>query len=826
MSQSTNPHLTPALERSLATGYKLAVQDNHEFMTLEHLLWGTLQLPEVQGFMQALSVNVKDLEAEIASRLHEQDRPADTDGGTPAMTVAVQRVLHRAVEMAQAQQSGTGVQPLVSVGAILLQILDESDSFAASALHKRHVDQRRLKVLLAHGPERLHALENPAQAAGVEEDETRGPAGKGKALSRFATNLNERAKDSKIDPLIGRIAEVTRAAQVLGRRRKNNPLLVGDPGVGKTAIAEGLAYQIVTGTAPRPLTDKVIWSLDLGAMIAGTKYRGDFEQRIKDVLDEVRADPNIILFIDEIHNLIGAGSGSGAMDASNIVKPALASGELKVIGATTFKEYRSVFEKDSALARRFQKVNVPEPSLDETLEILKGVAPSVESHHHVRFSAEALRAAVDLSGRYLTDRRWPDKAIDVLDEAGSAEALKDPDDRPEILGKDIIEEVVARIAGVPVERMTDSSDDRTRNVLRTLDTDIKTVLFGQDEAVDALSDAVRVAKAGLADERRPLGSFLFAGPTGVGKTELARQLAERLGVDLVRFDMSEYQEAHTVSRLIGAPPGYVGSDKGGLLTDAISQKPHAILLLDEIEKAHPAVFNLLLQVMDNGTLTDTDGRSVNFRNVFLVMTTNAGAEARQRPSIGFTTVDHSSDATLDLAKVFSPEFRNRLDAVVSFNSLSHDAIARVVDKNIAAVSRQLVARHVTLEVSQAARDRLARDGYDPKMGARPMARQIHENIKKPLSGPMLFGELVHGGAAHLDVDPAGAWAWTFEALTPALATPSATDDDHRPASWSGLVDAVSPLVKPLSSSPPTEIKPSAIDPDTVPVVVPRRSPRR
>jgi ATP-dependent Clp protease ATP-binding subunit ClpA len=578
------------------------------------------------------------------------------------------------------------------------------------------------------------------------------PEASASALEQFATNLNEKARAGKIDPLIGRDAEIERTIQVLCRRRKNNPLYAGEAGVGKTALAEGLAKRIVDGEVPEVLQDAVVHALDMGALLAGTKYRGDFEKRLKGVISELSKDENSILFIDEIHTVIGAGAASGGvLDASNLIKPALANGELRCIGSTTYKEYRHIFEKDHALARRFQKIDVVEPTVDETIEILRGLRSRFEEHHQVKYSDAALEAAAELATRHINERYLPDKAIDVIDEAGASVRLMRLADRPDQVGVDQIEAVVAKIARIPPKSVSASD----RDLLKNLERDLKMVIFGQDRAIDALAAAIKMARSGLREEGKPVGSFLFAGPTGVGKTEVTRQLAYCLGIELVRFDMSEYMERHTVSRLIGAPPGYVGFDQGGLLTEAVSRNPHCVLLLDEIEKAHPEVFNLLLQVMDHGTLTDNNGRKADFRNVIIVMTTNAGAREMSRASIGFTQQDHATDGMTAIEKLFTPEFRNRLDTIIQFESLDHDSILRVVDKLVLELESQLDSNNVTLELNEDARKLIADEGYDPKMGARPMARVIQEKIKRPLAEQLLFGDLVDGGHVTIVVDKDG-----------------------------------------------------------------------
>ena len=740
-------NIAPSIEESVHKGLKLAQEKNHEFMTLEHFLWAAIKSPEVSTMLNAMGVNLRDLNADLEAHLEAMEVNPDMLrlARAPQPTVAFNRVLHDAVQMTHRHN-----RDQVSIQFVLLVLLDQTDSHANYFLQRHNVTQLKLKTYIAHGVPGL------GRDPSVASDPAAPPEEKQSPLQKYAVNLNQRALDSKIDPLIGRSHEIERAAQILTRRRKNNPLLVGEPGVGKTAIAEGLARMIVEKSVPEALQDKEIWSLNLGAMVAGTKYRGDFEQRIKDVLDEVGTRPNVILFIDEIHTLIGAGAAGGSsMDASNIIKPALASGDLRVIGATTFQEYREVFERDKALDRRFQRVPVVEPTPAETVGILKGLKKTFETYHQVRYTAEAVQAAVDLSVKYMTDRFLPDKAIDVLDEAGAAERLKPAANRHKFIDRPLIEQVVAKMTNIPVSQV--SQDDR--DSLKTLQDDLRGVVFGQDEAIDKLATAVCVAKAGLNDERKPLGSFLFAGPTGVGKTEVARQLGLKLGIPLLRFDMSEYMEAHSVARLIGAPPGYVGHDKGGLLADAVFKNPHAILLLDEIEKAHPDIQNIMLQVMDNGSLTDSNGRNINFRNVFVVFTTNSGTKALQRGSMGFLNSDRSSEGRQEMEAAFAPEFRNRLDAVVTFSALGPDQILKIVDKNIKLLQDMLAPKGVTLVVDNDVRAGLAKDGYVPAMGARPMARLVQERLKKPLSQHLLFGGLDKGGQVSVGLKD-GELSWT------------------------------------------------------------------
>jgi ATP-dependent Clp protease ATP-binding subunit ClpA len=631
---------------------------------------------------------------------------------------------------------------------VLAAIFSEQESQAVYFLHKQDVERLDIVNYISHGISKVEGENLEIGESLSTEEESGSEPGAKAPLESYASNLNELAREGKIDPLIGREKEVERTIQILCRRRKNNPILVGEAGVGKTAIAEGLAKMIVDEEVPEVLMDATIYSLDLGALVAGTKYRGDFEKRLKAVLAQLKKDPGAVLFIDEIHTIIGAGAASGGvMDASNLIKPMLANGTLKCIGSTTYQEYRGIFEKDRALARRFQKIDVEEPSVEDTIKILKGLKSRFEEHHQIRYSPKALRTAAELADRYINDRHLPDKAIDVIDEAGAHMQLKPPSKRKKVIGTGEIEDIIARIARIPPKNVSVSDVEAMRNLER----DLKLVVFGQDEAIQTLSSAIKMSRSGLGSEERPVGSFLFAGPTGVGKTEVTKQLAKIMGIELIRFDMSEYMERHTVSRLIGAPPGYVGFDQGGLLTDAITKHPHAVLLLDEIEKAHPDVFNLLLQVMDHGTLTDNNGRKADFRNVVIVMTTNAGASEMSRSSIGFTTQDHSTDGMEAIKKMFTPEFRNRLDAIIQFKSLDKKNIGHVVDKFIIELEGQLEEKKVTLEIDDAARDWIAERGYDPKMGARTMGRMIREHIKKPLAEELLFGKLSHGGHVKVTV---------------------------------------------------------------------------
>jgi len=735
--------LNKELENALNQAFKRAREQHHEFMTVEHLLLALLDNSSAAEILKACGANLNELRQDLITFLEETTPllPPHEEQRETQPTLGFQRVLQRAVF--HVQSSG---KREVSGANVLVAIFSEQESQAVYFLKKQDISRLEVVNFISHGISRVRDDERLEHQADTEEDAEEATGQN--PLQQFTSNLNELARNGKIDPLIGRRDEIERTIQVLCRRRKNNPLFVGEAGVGKTALAEGLAKKIVEGEVPEILADYTIYSLDLGALLAGTKYRGDFEKRLKAVLAQLKRQEHAILFIDEIHTIIGAGAASGgAMDASNLVKPVLASGDLKCIGSTTYQEYRGIFEKDRALARRFQKIDVPEPTVEECVQILEGLKSRFEEHHEVRYTHQALRTAAELSERYINDRHLPDKAIDVIDEAGANQRMQVPSKRKKTIGVKDIETIVAKIARIPPK--TVSSDDM--EVLRSLERDLKLVIYGQDEAVNSLSAAIKLSRSGLSNEQKPIGSFLFAGPTGVGKTEVTRQLARILGIELIRFDMSEYMERHTVSRLIGAPPGYVGFDQGGLLTEEITKHPHAVLLLDEIEKAHPDVFNLLLQVMDHGTLTDNNGRKADFRNVILVMTTNAGADQMNRASIGFSTQDHTSDAMEIIKKSFTPEFRNRLDAIIQFKQLGPDTISQVVDKFLFELEGQLEDKGVTLEVDTEARTWLAINGYDPNMGARPMARLIQENIKKPLAEDLLFGKLANGGHIRITV---------------------------------------------------------------------------
>ncbi|MGD8618214.1 MAG: ATP-dependent Clp protease ATP-binding subunit ClpA [Gammaproteobacteria bacterium] len=737
--------LSKELEFTLNLAFKEAREKNHEFMTVEHLLYALLGNPSAVEVLRACGGDLDKLKQDVSTFIEETTpklAPGDTRETQP--TLGFQRVLQRAVFHVQSSDKTE-----VTGANVLVAIFSEQESQAVYFLNK--IDITRLDVVnyISHGISKVH--DQPEENIERDEESEAQDSNARLPLQTFTVNLNEQAAQGKIDPLIGRRAEIQRTIQILCRRRKNNPLFVGEAGVGKTALAEGLAKMIVEGEVPELLLNSTIYSLDLGSLVAGTKYRGDFEKRFKAVLAQLKKEEGAILFIDEIHTIIGAGAASGGvMDASNLMKPMLASGELKCIGSTTFQEYRGIFEKDHALSRRFQKIDITEPGIEETFEILKGLKSRFEEHHHVKYSNRALRTAAELADRYITDRHLPDKAVDVIDEAGASHRLLPPSRRRKTVGVTDIEHVIAQMARIP-EKTVSASDKET---LRTLERDLKMVVYGQDAAIETLAAAIKMSRSGLGNEHRPIGSFLFAGPTGVGKTEVTRQLARIMGQELVRFDMSEYMERHTVSRLIGAPPGYVGYDQGGLLTEAITKNPHVVLLLDEIEKAHPDVFNLLLQVMDHGTLTDNNGRKADFRNVVIVMTTNAGAHEMNRPSIGFTYQDHSADAMEAIKRLFTPEFRNRLDAIVQFQALSPAVLAQVVDKFIFELEAQLQQQQVTIEVDESARIWLAEHGYDPKMGARPMARIIQQYIKKPLAEELLFGRLANGGhlIIHLEGD--------------------------------------------------------------------------
>jgi ATP-dependent Clp protease ATP-binding subunit ClpA len=741
------------LEVSLHMAFVEARQQRHEFITVEHLLLALLDNPSAAEVLRACAANLDELRKSLGGFIKEN---TPTVGGSDEVdtqpTLGFQRVIQRAIM--HVQSTGSGKKEVTGAN-VLVAIFGEKDSHAVYYLHQQGVTRLDVVNYIAHGIKKNEPPE-PSKgsegAGGSEGEKEEAGDGKGSPLDQFTQNLNVQAREGRIDPLIGRENEVERVIQVLCRRRKNNPLLVGEAGVGKTAIAEGLAWRITQGEVPEVLADSTVYALDMGALLAGTKYRGDFEQRLKGVLKALKEQPRAILFIDEIHTLIGAGAASGGtLDASNLLKPALGSGQMKCIGATTFTEYRGIFEKDAALSRRFQKIDVVEPSVEQTVEILKGLKSRFEDHHNVKYALGALQAAAELSAKYINDRHLPDKAIDVIDEAGAAQRILPRNKQKKTINRAEVEDIVAKIARIPPASV--SSDDRSK--LRTLDRDLKSVVFGQDPAIDALAAAIKMARSGLGKPDKPIGSFLFSGPTGVGKTEVARQLAYILGIELIRFDMSEYMERHAVSRLIGAPPGYVGFDQGGLLTEAVSKKPHAVLLLDEIEKAHPDVFNVLLQVMDHGTLTDNNGRKADFRNIIIVMTTNAGAETMNKATIGFTTRREQGDELADIKRLFTPEFRNRLDAIVSFRALDEEIILRVVDKFLLQLESQLGEKKVEVTFTDALRSHLAKKGFDPLMGARPMQRLIQDTIRRALADELLFGRLVDGGRLTVDVDDAG-----------------------------------------------------------------------
>ncbi|ATG00473.1 MULTISPECIES: ATP-dependent Clp protease ATP-binding subunit ClpA [Gammaproteobacteria] len=738
--------LNQELELSLNMAFARAREHRHEFMTVEHLLLALLSNPSAREALEACSVDLVALRQELEAFIEQTTPvlPVSEEERDTQPTLSFQRVLQRAVF--HVQSSGRNE---VTGANVLVAIFSEQESQAAYLLRKHEVSRLDVVNFISHGTrkdEPNQASDSSSQASNPEEQ-----AGGEDRMENFTTNLNQLARVGGIDPLIGRDKELERAIQVLCRRRKNNPLLVGESGVGKTAIAEGLAWRIVQGDVPEIMSDCTIYSLDIGSLLAGTKYRGDFEKRFKALLKQLEQDTSSILFIDEIHTIIGAGAASGGqVDAANLIKPLLSSGKIRVMGSTTYQEFSNIFEKDRALARRFQKIDITEPSVEETVQIINGLKPKYEAHHDVRYTAKAVRAAVELAVKYINDRHLPDKAIDVIDEAGARARLMPVSKRKKTVNVADIESVVARIARIP-EKSVSQSD---RDTLRTLGNRLKMLVFGQDKAIEALTEAIKMARAGLGHEHKPVGSFLFAGPTGVGKTEVTVQLSKALGIELLRFDMSEYMERHTVSRLIGAPPGYVGFDQGGLLTDAVIKHPHAVLLLDEIEKAHPDVFNILLQVMDNGTLTDNNGRKADFRNVVLVMTTNAGVRETERKSIGLIHQDNSTDAMEEIKKIFTPEFRNRLDNIIWFDHLSTEVIHQVVDKFIVELQVQLDQKGVSLEVSQEARNWLAEKGYDRAMGARPMARAIQDNLKKPLANELLFGSLVDGGQVTVALDQA------------------------------------------------------------------------
>ena len=747
------------LEVSLHMAFVEARQKRHEFITVEHLLLTLMDNPSAAEVLRACAADIDMLRGELLAFINQHTPTvAGNEEIDTQPTLGFQRVIQRAI--LHVQSSG---KKEVTGANVLVAIFGEKDSHAVYYLHKQSISRLDVVNYISHG------ITKTSQPAGKNEEpaeqESDAPS-QATALENFTQNLNQLALTGKIDPLIGRDKELERVIQTLCRRRKNNPLLVGEAGVGKTAIAEGLARRIIENRVPEILANATIYALDMGALLAGTKYRGDFEQRLKAVLKQLADNPNTVLFIDEIHTLIGAGAASGGtLDASNLLKPALSSGALKCIGATTYNEFRGVFEKDHALSRRFQKIDVNEPSVDETVLILRGLKSRFEEHHGIKYSTAAISNAAELSAKYITDRHLPDKAIDVIDEAGAAQRILPKSKQKKVIGKQEIEEIVAKIARIPPQHV--SADDRS--ALKNLERDLKTVVFGQDPAIEALAKAIKMSRSGLGSPQKPIGNFLFSGPTGVGKTEVARQLAYCMGIELIRFDMSEYMERHAVSRLIGAPPGYVGFDQGGLLTEAVTKKPHAVLLLDEIEKAHPDIFSILLQVMDHGTLTDNNGRKADFRNVVIVMTTNAGAETLNKTSMGFTTSKAQGDEMGDIKRMFSPEFRNRLDAIVSFKSLDEDIILRVVDKFLMQLEGQLHEKKVEAIFTDDLRHWLAGKGFDPLMGARPMARLIQDTIRAALADELLFGRLAHGGRVTIDLDENGRVRLSYEESVEALA---------------------------------------------------------
>ena len=756
--------LSQELEFCLNDAFAGAREARHEFMTVEHLLLAIVDTPKVREILKSCGADTAKLKVELKQFIDQTTPRLPTGEDRDVQpTLGFQRVLQRAVF--HVQSSG---KKEVTVANVLVAIFSEKQSHAAYLLSMQDVSRLDVVNFIAHGLSKAGGEERgDRDEGGAAGDSEREGDSNGNALEKYALNLNDLARKGKIDPLIGRKLEVERTIEILCRRRKNNPLYVGEAGVGKTAIAEGLARLIVEGQVPEVLTDCTLYALDMGALIAGTKYRGDFEKRLKSVITELKKIPGAILFIDEIHTVIGAGAASGGvMDASNLIKPVLTNGEIRCIGSTTYNEYRGIFEKDHALARRFQKIDVGEPSVAETIDILFGLKTRFEEHHGITYADDALRAAAELAARHINERHLPDKAIDVVDEAGARARLKPVAERIEIVGVRQIEDVVARMARIPAKNVSTSD----KEILKNLERNLKLVIFGQDRAIQALAAAIKMARSGLGEARKPVGSFLFAGPTGVGKTEVTRQLAIAMGVEFLRFDMSEYMERHTVSRLIGAPPGYVGFDQGGLLTEAITKHPHCVLLLDEIEKAHPDVFNLLLQVMDHGTLTDNNGRKADFRHVIIVMTTNAGAQDMSRPAIGFMHADNTSDGMEAIRRIFTPEFRNRLDAVIQFAALDPVTIERVVDKLVLEVEAQLEQKGVTITLDDAARRWIAEHGYDPKMGARPMARTIQEHIKRPLAEELLFGRLAGGGHVGVSIAADGSGlALTYEpAQVPAV----------------------------------------------------------
>ncbi len=771
------PSLTPSLETAIESALSLAAELKQEYATLEHLLFALIDDEDAAEVMEACKVDLQKLRLDLTRYVNEDLAGLVSEDGSGRVqpTAGFQRVVQRAIH--HVDISG---RDEVSGANVLISIFSERESHAAYFLQEQDMTRYDAVSFISHGVAKKPGMSKDQPVSGTGEDAQDGPNKSGpEALTNYCVNLNEKASQGKVDPLIGRDKEIERCIEVLCRRNKNNPILVGDPGVGKTAIAEGLAKKIVDGEAPEILDDAVIWSLDMGALLAGTRYRGDFEERLKSVMKELEEQEKGILFIDEIHTVIGAGSTSGgAMDASNLLKPALQNGGLRCMGSTTFKEYKQHFEKDRALARRFRKIDVVEPSVPDTIKILLGLKAKFEEFHALRYTNDAIKSAVELSERYITDRMLPDKAIDVIDEAGATQWLKPASKRRKTVGVTDIEAIVAKIARIPPKQVT--KDDATQ--LKSLEKDLKRVVFGQNPAIEALSAAIKMARAGLREPNKPIGSYLFSGPTGVGKTEVARQLSSILGVELLRFDMSEYMERHTVSRLIGAPPGYVGYDQGGLLTDGVDQHPHCVLLLDEIEKAHPELFNILLQVMDNGTLTDSNGRKVDFRNVILIMTTNAGASDAAKNSIGFGRGTKDDEQEEALKRLFTPEFRNRLDSVIAFGGLTPEIIERVVEKFVLQLEAQLADRNVTIDMSDAAREWLAKKGFDSAYGARPLSRTIQEHVKKPMAEELLYGRLAKGGAVNIDIDPEdkSKLAFTYIEDKPRKSKNKAKADDDTP----------------------------------------------
>ncbi|MEM8636590.1 MAG: ATP-dependent Clp protease ATP-binding subunit ClpA [Pseudomonadota bacterium] len=765
------PSLTPSLETAIESALGLAAELKQEYATLEHLLFALIDDEDAAEVMDACKVDLQKLRLDLTRYMNEElsGLVVEDFNGRVQPTAGFQRVVQRAI-----QHVDISGRDEVTGANVLISIFSERESHAAYFLQEQDMTRYDAVSYISHGVAKKAGMSKSQPVRGSQEEADQTNQSGPEALTAYCVNLNEKAASGKVDPLIGRDAEIERCIEVLCRRNKNNPILVGDPGVGKTAIAEGLAKKIVDGEAPDILSDAVIWSLDMGALLAGTRYRGDFEERLKSVMKELEEQEKAILFIDEIHTVIGAGATSGgAMDASNLLKPALQNGGLRCMGSTTFKEYKQHFEKDRALARRFRKIDVIEPSVPDTIKILLGLKPKFEEFHALKYTNDAIKSAVELSERYITDRKLPDKAIDVIDEAGATQWLKAKAKRRKSIGVSDIEAIVAKIARIPPKQVT--KDDAKQ--LASLEKDLKRVVFGQEPAITALSAAIKMARAGLREPNKPIGSYLFSGPTGVGKTEVARQLASILGVELLRFDMSEYMERHTVSRLIGAPPGYVGFDQGGLLTDGVDQHPHCVLLLDEIEKAHPELFNILLQVMDNGTLTDSNGRKVDFRNVILIMTTNAGASDAAKNSIGFGRGRKDDETEEALKRLFTPEFRNRLDSVIQFGGLTPEIIERVVEKFVLQLEAQLADRNVTIDMSDAAREWLANKGFDSEFGARPLSRTIQEHVKKPMAEELLFGKLSKGGAVKIDIDSDDETKLAFEYIEEKARKSKAKADD-------------------------------------------------